>query len=726
MLTFGQALPKALSFEEALSKGYPEFRRDQERDPKTGQWSGGSGTPLRPGHEARDLLQRNLNARRTPTRSEFEASLTKEQQDFLRQRRDQLAKETPTDRLYRHSGKWDDTRAALHEKLIQQRLDDAMVRAKPAPGEAPKLVVMGGRPGSGKTTLLMESGFVPDMNKYLYVNADDLRGDNKRFKAGDDRYGLPGYEGWNSSLYHTEASEMMDELEKRGRELGLNIIHDATMRSASAAEKLVHDFEDAGYDISGLFVHASPENAALRAISRGMKPGGRFVPTYILGTHVNEAAFDAVKYRMSNWKLYDANGRQAHMVASGNKDRVTYVKAKAMTFREVLKAGPPDEPRDPHTGRWVGGSTPPEVGQPFHVFRLGSGVDLSNRNAADAKGVAEHLARQDDFTAPGQSRLGDQITMYEVTVHKPFGRYQGYTRGKPDYTATPNTDSVGFGRGAFSFPQGGPWSAHVVKTVSLSQVRSILSQWGYSSFDDSGSIEGAKAISQAFGKAADEFDKYREDQARAPKGQPGGGRWISEGFGDRSFAGSIRIEGSRNSPRVARAVRNVVKRLPKTHLAEVARKGLIFRVVKDMKVAVEGKRINYGELSDEHVIRGFFASRERAITVGEVYGKWDLAGGIEGTVTHEFAHALVDSMVPPPYHELVGPMFREYVQLSDSQKYNIEHYDPIWRNEELFVELYRYTYGPRRNENLYFDTMTGAQVKRAFPNTLQRLKALLG
>lgn len=335
---------RAYALQKALLKGYPEFIIDQPRDPRTGRWSGGSGTNLRPGHEARDLLQRNLNARRTPTRSEFEASLTPEQQQFLKDRREQLSSETPTDRLFRHSGAWDPERAALHERLIQQRLDDAMERAKPAPGEAPRLVVMGGRPGSGKTTSLMESGFVPDMNNYLYINADDLRGDNKKFKAGDERYGLPGYEGWNSSLFHTEASDLMDELEKRARDLGLNIIHDATMRSVSASEKLIHDFEDAGYDISGLFVHASPENAAFRAITRGMKPGGRFVPTYVLGTHVNEAAFDAVKYRMSNWKLYDANSRTARLVASGNKDRVTYVKA----------GFDPNEPRD-QEGRWTSG-----------------------------------------------------------------------------------------------------------------------------------------------------------------------------------------------------------------------------------------------------------------------------------------------------------------------------------------------------------------------------------
>lgn len=33
----------ALTFEQALEKGYPEFRRDQPRDPKTGKWSGGKG-----------------------------------------------------------------------------------------------------------------------------------------------------------------------------------------------------------------------------------------------------------------------------------------------------------------------------------------------------------------------------------------------------------------------------------------------------------------------------------------------------------------------------------------------------------------------------------------------------------------------------------------------------------------------------------------------------------
>jgi predicted ABC-type ATPase len=306
-----------------LTKGYPEYNPSQTRGPD-GRWLGGEGGELRPGHEARDLLGSHLREKPTPSQRAFMRSLTPKQRAYIRDTNKRLSKLPHTDALVSEGGfknpdgTWTADRQALHERIIELRLEDALERAKPAEGEDPQLIIMGGRPGSGKTTSLMESGFVPDMDKYLYVNADDLRGDNKQFKAGDADYGLPGYHGWNSSLYHEEASELASELEDRGRELGLNIIHDATLRSPDASTDLMDAFEEAGYRVSGLFVQTTPEIAATRAIGRAMSNSfGRYVPTYILGKGVNELAFDTVKDRMYQWKLYDNNGETSKLILSG-------------------------------------------------------------------------------------------------------------------------------------------------------------------------------------------------------------------------------------------------------------------------------------------------------------------------------------------------------------------------------------------------------------------------
>jgi predicted ABC-type ATPase len=300
-------------------KGYPEYRPDQPRG-NDGRWGGGGGTgALRRGREARDLLARNLKAKPTPSLSKFMAGLTAEQRSYIRKTLRMLKGKRSTAEQFKNAdGTWMKSRRRLHDRIINTRLRDAMQRAKPASGEKPKLVIMGGRPGSGKTTSLMHSGFVPDMERYLYVNADDLRGDNKKWlRDGNKDYGLPGYAGWNSTLYHEEASMLVDRLERAGRDLGLNVIHDATLRSPEASIALMDEYQSKGYEVSGLFVHATPENATMRAIGRAMKsPTGRFVPTYILGKYVNEAAFDVIKDRMDQWKLYDANGRQAKLVAA--------------------------------------------------------------------------------------------------------------------------------------------------------------------------------------------------------------------------------------------------------------------------------------------------------------------------------------------------------------------------------------------------------------------------
>lgn len=310
----------------ALHKDYPEYRPDQPRG-EDGKWTGGggsAGSQLRRGTEAQDLLARNLKGHPTPTRAAFLRSLKPEQRAFLQANARRLKGKKATHELYQNpDGTWKKARRRLHDQIIQTRLKDAMERAKPAEGEKPKLVIVGGRPASGKTTSLLQSGFVPNMENYLYVNADDIRGDNKLF-PDNAAYGLPGYEGWNSTLYHKEASMLAARLERAGRDLGLNIVHDATLRDVGASKQLIQSFQDEGYYVTGIYVHARPEVTAMRAIDRGMGgPRARFVPSYILGTAVNERAFDAIKGNMDEWQLYDVNTFPGKRVATGKRTRRT-------------------------------------------------------------------------------------------------------------------------------------------------------------------------------------------------------------------------------------------------------------------------------------------------------------------------------------------------------------------------------------------------------------------
>src|SRR6202000_950879 len=123
-----------------------------------------------------------------------------------------------------------------------------------------------------------------DESKALLVDADGVKAM------------LPGYEGWNASAFHEESSDILKLIDKRALELGVNTIHDATMKSEATAAMRMAQYEAAGYEVEGYYMYAAAGTAATRAMSRYSKGGkfnGRFVPPeIILGNVNNEKNFD--------------------------------------------------------------------------------------------------------------------------------------------------------------------------------------------------------------------------------------------------------------------------------------------------------------------------------------------------------------------------------------------------------------------------------------------------
>ena len=197
-------------------------------------------------------------------------------------------------------------RIALHAKILSGILtQEAVAKAKPAAGEAPTFTMIGGRAGSGKS-YFTQAGIVGDNNLVL---------DNDSIKAQ-----LPGFAGWNAGLYHEEASDIFEMADSIARGLGLNVAHDATMKTYTSAQRRVDTYKEQGYKIRGLYMFCPPQEAAQRAIDRFMmapKEGslagstGRYVPpSYVLSSHTNEASFDALRDSTDSWEIYTSFGTQ--------------------------------------------------------------------------------------------------------------------------------------------------------------------------------------------------------------------------------------------------------------------------------------------------------------------------------------------------------------------------------------------------------------------------------
>lgn len=204
---------------------------------------------------------------------------------------------------FKRDGKWDAQREVLHHAIVAKFLSpERVAAATPNPGEAPKFVILGGRGGSGKSALTKSkedggTGAV-DESKFIVLDADKIKDE------------IPEYEGWNAHSVHEESGEIFDHITDIAQRLGLNICHDATMKTPKKAVALVQRFNDAGYDTEAHYMHLPRQEAAKRAVDRFLRGGekGRYVPVdVVLSNTLNEQSFDSIKGLVKKWSFHDNN-----------------------------------------------------------------------------------------------------------------------------------------------------------------------------------------------------------------------------------------------------------------------------------------------------------------------------------------------------------------------------------------------------------------------------------
>lgn len=228
-----------------------------------------------------------------------------------------LAKAIPTNALVSEGGHknpdgtWTREREAVWQRIISEILTpEAIARAKPRPGEKPTYTVLGGRGGSGKSWLTSEAGPV-DGSRVLKLDSDAIKEK------------LPEYQGWNAAMVHREASEIFSRIDETARKYGLNVVHDATMRTPD--REYFDKYQQAGYNIDGYYMFLPPEKAAERAVGRFLGESGRYVPiSYIMGSTTNEKSFDEAKANFRNWKIYDNDvprGQPPRYVSGSDDER---------------------------------------------------------------------------------------------------------------------------------------------------------------------------------------------------------------------------------------------------------------------------------------------------------------------------------------------------------------------------------------------------------------------
>lgn len=290
-----------------------KYDEDQPRD-ESGKWTSGGGSSG--DNVAQGLLHEAASNGDARTAEQMIADSGPDTSQKLAEAEKRISQGTPTNALVINGGykmadgNYTPDRKALHDAIITKFLNaDTIAKARPKPGEKPLVTFLGGRGGSGKSFFTQAGGPV-DKDKAIVIDPDEFKKE------------LPEYKGWNASLVHEEAGELADSVTKKAKDLGLNIILDATLRSQNSSQRKMQEFKDAGYAVDGHYMFASPHTAAKRAIGRFLS-SGRYVPvSYILGSTSNEKTFDTMRPGFRKWSVYsnDVDGQAPKKIKEGSNE----------------------------------------------------------------------------------------------------------------------------------------------------------------------------------------------------------------------------------------------------------------------------------------------------------------------------------------------------------------------------------------------------------------------
>ena len=151
------------------------------------------------------------------------------------------------------------------------------------------------------------------------------------------------------------------------------------------------------------------------------------------------------------------------------------------------------------------------------VFRVGTVPLLTNRNAGNALGVADFLARADDPMSSVNTARGEFLYAYAVAVPA-FGTYDTMNAGRGNIPGSAVGRKVNRDAIWYSFPEGVGYQARVVAKIPLSDVRAALRAAGYADFEEAGAREGARIIRELFATNASAGGSREAVASGAPVG----------------------------------------------------------------------------------------------------------------------------------------------------------------------------------------------------------------
>lgn len=297
-----------------------KFNPNQPRD-SDGRWTSGGGGHAKPPKPAAEKKPRSLNeyydkyTDHTATAETILHSLSPNERKEVHEKLAAATRLPETSAMHTDvNGNYTAERLAIHQKIVDHFLSPENIHnATPVAGHPPTFIVLGGRGGSGKSAFT--NGKINEFNakKFIKLDSDEIKAH------------LPEYKGWNANQVHQESSDIFNRISQVATGMGLNVLHDATMKSGKIAGT-VQQLKALGYRVEGHYMFVPPQVSAQRALGRYLGKGpsarGRLVPVDVIlqNTH-NERNFEALKPAFDKWSAYDNRGSSPQLI--GRKEKVS-------------------------------------------------------------------------------------------------------------------------------------------------------------------------------------------------------------------------------------------------------------------------------------------------------------------------------------------------------------------------------------------------------------------
>jgi predicted ABC-type ATPase len=210
-------------------------------------------------------------------------------------------------------GTYNKGRMKLHEKIVNNIVQQC---GKPAKGEKPVCVLMGGGSASGKSTMrdnVIEGEMSDKGIKAGTVDSDEIKKEIPEFESLKKTHAEDA-----ARLVHEESSDIgalaLDKLIEDGR----HFVYDGTMKNKKKYAQLVERLQEAGYEVHAYVADVPLEEAIRRSDKRAARTGRKVPHSIIEASHRGvPGTIEHLKDKIDSYKVFD-NTDTLKLIASND------------------------------------------------------------------------------------------------------------------------------------------------------------------------------------------------------------------------------------------------------------------------------------------------------------------------------------------------------------------------------------------------------------------------